>query len=316
MRLSLDEFDLAEVVEEAMMTLKVDAARKEIRMEAELDGRASSIVADRAKIKQILTNLLSNAVKFTPAGGRVHLTSTRAEADLLVSVEDTGIGIRPEDQERIFAAFTQVDGSYARNYQGTGLGLTLVKRFVEMHGGSISVSSRAGEGSIFTFRIPLAPGRAHREDAPQSVQQNAKWAEGADLGAGRLVLVVEDNPGNLKLAREILHSRGFRVLEASSGEEALDTVRFIRPDLILMDIQLPGLDGLAVTRRLKDNPATRDIPTVALTAHAMPGDEVSALAAGCVGYIPKPIDAAGFPRRVAEILARSADPAATGKENA
>src|SRR5262249_48754384 len=147
----------SEVVEEALMTLKVDASRKKIRLEARVDESASTVVADRAKIKQILTNLLSNAVKFTPAGGQVHLTAGRRGQELSASVSDTGIGIRPEDQERIFAAFMQVDGSYARNYQGTGLGLTLVKRFVEMHGGVISVSSRVGEGSTFTFRIPLSP---------------------------------------------------------------------------------------------------------------------------------------------------------------
>ena len=304
MRLCLDEIELGEVVEESMMTLKVDASRKEIRLEANLDGSVAGVVADRAKIKQILTNLLSNAVKFTPAGGRVQLSATRQAGCLEVSVKDSGIGIRSEDQERIFAAFTQVDGSYARKYQGTGLGLTLVKRFVEMHGGTISVQSAVGKGSVFTFRIPMTPG-GNRQGGDQyvSVPVDQEAVE-PRMGSGQLILVVEDNPGNMKLAREILIARGYRVLEAASGEEALDTIRFIRPDLILMDIQLPGLDGLAVTRRIQANPETRDIPTVALTAHAMMGHEASALEAGCVGYIPKPIDGTGFPRRVAEILAQ------------
>jgi len=312
MRLSLDEIELAEVVEEAMMTLRVDATRKEIEMEATLEGSMAGIVADRGKIKQILTNLLSNAVKFTPAGGRVHLTAERRDRFLQVSIQDTGIGIRKEDQERIFAAFIQVDGSYARKYQGTGLGLTLVKRFVEMHGGEIWVTSEVGRGSTFSFRIPLAPS----ELQPSSDASERPPAEGPAAPAqstGQLILVVEDNPGNMKLAREILSSRGYRVVEAVSGEDALDTIRFIRPDLILMDIQLPGLDGLAVTRRILANPQTQDIPVVALTAHAMMGHEASALQAGCVGYIPKPIDATGFPRRVAEILAHT--PPAAGPEH-
>jgi len=304
MRMSLDEFDLEPVVEEAMMTLRVEASRREIRLDATLDPVLQAVVADRAKFKQILTNLLSNAVKFTPPGGRVHLATSREGANLRVTVEDTGIGIRREDQERIFAAFIQVDGSYARKYQGTGLGLTLVKRFVEMHGGEISVRSEVGKGSVFTFRIPLAPEPGESEvDAPLSGGTSLDVASGnPPEGTGGLILVVEDNPGNLKLAREILASRGYRVLEAATGEEALDAVKFIRPDLILMDIQLPGMDGLTVTRKLKSNPATQDIPTIALTAHAMPGDQARALEAGCVGYIAKPIDTATFPRRVAEVL--------------
>jgi len=246
----------------------------------------------------------------------VHLASRRQADELVVSVADTGIGIRAEDQERIFAAFTQVDGSYARNYQGTGLGLTLVKRFVEIHGGSISVSSRIGEGSVFTFRIPLSPQAGGNGETLAPGPPGQDTTEPTMEAAGRLILVVEDNPGNMKLTREILRARGFRVLEASSGEEALDTVRFIRPDLILIDIQLPGLDGLSVTRRLKADPSTCDIPVVALTAHAMQGDEDAAMEAGCVAYIPKPIDAAAFPRRVIVALSRTSPAPIKVKESA
>jgi len=308
MRLALDEFDLSEAVEEAMMTLRVEASRKEIALEARLDPALSSVVADRGKFKQILTNLLSNAVKFTPAGGSVGLSAAREGDFLRVSVDDTGIGIRPEDQQRIFAAFIQVDGSYARKYQGTGLGLTLVKRFVEMHGGEISVSSEVGKGSLFTFRLPLRRCEtAPTEADSRGARPAAALRHPRDLGdgPGDLILVVEDNPANLKLVREILKGRGYRVLEAASGEEALDALKFIHPDLILMDIQLPGMDGLAVTRRLKGDPATRDIPTIALTAHAMKRDEARVLEAGCSGYIPKPIDTVDFPRQVAEYLRRN-----------
>jgi signal transduction histidine kinase/ActR/RegA family two-component response regulator len=301
MSVSLEEFDVESVVEEALMTLKVEASRKEIRMEAMLDPSVTTLVADRAKFKQILTNLLSNAVKFTPAGGRVSLGTSREAEVLKVSVEDTGIGIRPEDQERIFAAFIQVDGSYARKYQGTGLGLTLVKRFVKMHGGDISVNSEMGRGSVFTFRIPLAPARS--PEAEPVTEAPIAEPLPAEVGPQEgLILVVEDNPGNMKLTREILVSRGYRVLEAASGEEALDALKFIRPDLILMDLQLPGMDGLTVTRRLKADPTTRDIPTLALTAHAMPKDLEKALEAGCAGTIAKPIDTVSFPQRVAATL--------------
>jgi signal transduction histidine kinase/CheY-like chemotaxis protein len=309
MRLALDEFDLSLAAEEALMTLRVEADRKEIALEARLDPAVPSVRADRGKFKQILTNLLSNAVKFTPAGGRVCLSTAREGSALRVSVEDSGIGIRPEDQARIFAAFIQVDGSYARKYQGTGLGLTLVKRFVEMHGGEIFVTSEVGKGSTFTFRLPFSPRAAAVADpaplVPVAAAPAARESLNVSEGPGDLILVVEDNPANLKLVREVLKGRGYRVLEATSGEEALDALKFIHPDLILMDIQLPGMDGLTVTRRLKRDPATRDIPTIALTAHAMKRDEARVLEAGCAGYIPKPIDTVNFPKQVADYLRRN-----------
>ncbi|MGH9896727.1 MAG: response regulator [bacterium] len=117
-----------------------------------------------------------------------------------------------------------------------------------------------------------------------------------------MILVVEDNPANMKLVRDLLRANGHRVVESTTGEEALDALKFIRPNLILMDIQLPGMDGLEAARRLRDDPATRDIPVVALTAHVMKGDEVRAKMSGCVGYIPKPIDTVEFPRLVAGYL--------------
>jgi signal transduction histidine kinase/CheY-like chemotaxis protein len=314
MRLALDEFDLGQVAEEALMILRVEASRKDIRLEAELEPEARDVVADRSKLKQILTNLLSNAVKFTPPGGRVRLAAARRDGRLEMRVEDSGIGIRKEDQERIFAAFIQVDGSYARKYQGTGLGLTLVKRFVEMHGGTITVESEVGKGSTFRVTLPLSVRQEQAEPVAAAQPEAAAGPTGSEARrGGESILVVEDNPANLKLAREILASRGYRVLEAASGEEALDTLRYIHPDLILMDLQLPGMDGLTVTRRLKGDPATRHIPTVALTAHVMAGDDSRALEAGCVGYIPKPIDTMSFPQRVAEILTRYPAPQGSGK---
>ncbi len=129
----------------------------------------------------------------------------------------------------------------------------------------------------------------------------------ATEGDGDLVLVVEDNPINMKLVRDILKSNGYRVAESTTGEEALDALKFIHPNLILMDIQLPGMDGLRAARLLRDNPETRDIPVIALTAHVMKGDEIRAKEAGCAGYIPKPIEPGEFPRQIAAFLHRSAD---------
>ncbi len=310
MKLSAEEFEIGPVCEEAMALLRVEAGRKHIEIVLDVEDSALEVRADRNKIKQIMNNLLSNAVKFTHPGGRVTLRTRRVVDRLAVSVIDTGIGIRDEDQERIFQAFTQVDGSYARRYQGTGLGLTLVKKFVEMHGGSVTLESRFGEGSDFTFTIPgvLTP-RPQAEEASLSERPEGvtRLTHDAD-GQGDLILVVEDNPINLKLVRDILKASGYRVAESTTGEEALDALKFIRPDLILMDIQLPGMDGLRAARLLRDNPETRDIPVVALTAHVMKGDEVRAKEAGCAGYIPKPIEPGNFPRQIAAFLQRGGNP--------
>jgi signal transduction histidine kinase/CheY-like chemotaxis protein len=307
MKLSKELFELGPVVEEALSLLRVEAGRKHIELGADHPEAEIEVHADRSKVKQIMGNLLSNAVKFTPPGGRVTLGARQEGAFMTISVSDTGIGIKPEDQGRIFQAFTQVDGSYARKYQGTGLGLTLVKKFVEMHGGRVQVESRVGEGSVFSFSLPNLVG-GERDGAPSVAPGEGPIAVGsapAELESrleGELILVVEDNPSNMKLVADILKLHAYRVVEAATGEEALDALKFIRPALILMDVQLPGLDGLEVARMLRDDPETRGIPVVALTAHAMKGDEVRAHEAGCVGYIPKPIDTALFPRKISEFL--------------
>ncbi|OLC53811.1 MAG: hypothetical protein AUH92_05195 [Acidobacteria bacterium 13_1_40CM_4_69_4] len=307
MKLSLEEFEIGPVVEEAMALLRVEAGRKHIELVSEVEEPGLEIVADRSKVKQTMNNLLSNAVKFTHPGGCVTLRARRDGERLAVSVIDTGIGIKEEDQERIFHAFTQVDGSYARRYQGTGLGLTLVRKFVGMHGGRVTLKSRFGAGSDFTFIIPGVVTRAPETGATRDLagREGVSALTRPSEGDGGLILVVEDNPINMKLVRDILKANGYRVAESTTGEEALDALKFIHPNLILMDIQLPGMDGLRAARLLRDNPETRDIPVIALTAHVMKGDEIRAKEAGCDGYIPKPIEPGEFPRQIAAFLHRS-----------
>ena len=308
MVLQREVFEIGPVVEEAMALLRVEAQRKRLDLSARVENPAALLDADRSKIKQVLSNLLSNAVKFTPQEGRITLSVVAAGERMRLVVEDTGIGIAPEDQERIFQAFTQVDGSLARQYQGTGLGLTLVKRFVEMHGGSIALESRPGAGSRFVVEIPAACETARTSPEP-GPDPRAAGAPGATPGAAGaaareadLVFVIEDDPSHLRLVRDRLAPRGLRLAHSTSGEEALEALKFVRPDLILVDIQLPGMDGLQVTRLLRSRPGTRDVPILALTAYAMPGDEVRAKEAGCTAYMTKPIDAARFVAAVAQLL--------------
>jgi len=325
MRLAREVFEVGIVVEEAMALLRVEAGRKGIDLVSEILEPYALLDADRSKVKQVMSNLLSNAVKFTPPGGRVALSASRAGDRLLIEVEDTGIGIHPDDQQRIFEAFTQVDGSLARQYQGTGLGLTLVKRFAEMHGGRVSLTSTPGTGSRFGVEIPgLRPAEEITAEAwalehhgtgtplePASIAAGPMLAANAAPNtlpaaapaAGDLVFVIEDNAANLRLVRDLLKSRGHRVAAASTGEEALESLKFLKPRLILIDIQLPGMDGLQVARQLKARPGTREIPIVALTAHAMKGDEERAREAGCSGYLTKPFGTTEFLELVASLLA-------------
>jgi CheY-like chemotaxis protein len=252
----------------------------------------------------VLVNLLSNAVKFTSPGGEVRIGYRREVRDLVCWVRDTGIGIAPEDVDRIFEEFFQVDGSYSRSYGGTGLGLALVRRMLQMLGGRIELQSTPGEGSCFTIRIADCV----LDEAPPEEREpvEAPAAPPADpTSPGRVIAVVEDNAVNRKLARNVLRSRGYAVVEATTGEEALAVLRRERVDLVLMDIQLPGMDGLEVTRRLKADPATSSIPIVALTAHAQQSDADRARDAGCVGTITKPIRLAAFPGQVEAYLAEA-----------
>jgi len=314
MTIQREEFSFPPLVGDCLTVVKPLALKKRIAVDCRLGGGPQTAWADVGMIRQILYNLLSNAVKFTPEGGRIEVRAWGEGRHLVVSVSDTGIGIAHEDRERIFTEFYQVDGSYARRYQGTGLGLALTRRFVEMHGGTIALDSELGSGSTFTFRIPDGV-RSDQEEAGGSPEGASDPAPaGTEHSAcGETVLVVEDNPANMRLTFSLLAHAGFRILQADRGERALQILAVELPRLILMDIQLPGMDGLELTRRLKSDPRTASIPVVALTAHVMKGDEARALEAGCSGYIPKPIDPVRFAAQVAGYL-RSAAPHATLQE--
>jgi len=224
----------------------------------------------------------------------------------VLSVEDDGIGIPEADHERVFQEFFQVDGSYNREHQGTGLGLALVRKMVGMHGGAVTLASHPGQGARFTCSYP---GSLLAEEVPEPAPLPSPPAA-AGTGApaspresgAKLILLVEDHVLNRKLARNALRSRGFRVLEAGNGDEALEQVRQHRPDLILMDLELPGPDGLEITRRLKADPSTAGIRVVAVTAHAERISERDARAAGCAGFITKPIRLARFPAQIESLL--------------
>ena len=288
MDLVYDTFEVATAFAEVRSVIRALTERRSLTLTADIEPLELAVRADKSKFKQVLYNLLTNAIKFTPGGGNIWLHACRTGDELIVEVGDTGVGIPAEHQDKIFSEFYQVPGE-ARRHQGTGLGLPLTRRFVDLHGGTISVESEEGVGSVFTVRLP-----AHGQSAGEEGAQNH-----------RRILLVEDDASNAELTRMVLNGNGFDVDVAEDGQEGLDKARARRYDLVIMDVRLPVLDGLSVTRMLKSDPKTAGIPVVALTAHAMKGDEQRALAAGCAAYITKPIEVAQFVQRISSFMEAS-----------
>jgi PAS domain S-box-containing protein len=261
------------------------AHEKGVRLSLQIDDTLGWGVADTRRVKQILVNLLSNAVKFTPTGGtiglEVHGDATAGVVQL--SVWDTGVGIAPADLDKLFHPFVQIDARLAREHGGTGLGLSLVKQLAEMHGGSVDVESAVGRGSRFTVTLPWTPCPETDEtlDAPASLLP--------PLDGAPRVLIVEDHPVLRALLTYFLQEQGYAVDAASGGLEALALAEATPPQFILMDVQMPGMDGLEVTCRLRALPACSDTPIIAVTALAMPGDRERCLDAGMTDYLSKPV---------------------------
>ncbi|HEY0493140.1 MAG TPA: response regulator [Candidatus Dormibacteraeota bacterium] len=242
-------------------------------------GNAEAVQADRSKFKQVLYNLLSNAVKFTPPPGKITVVIKDSAEQLVVSVHDTGIGMKPEDLPKLFREFEQIDGSYTRRYQGTGLGLALCRRFVEMHGGRIWAESQFGAGSTFTFTIPREPRAALEPAVPI---QPAASLDTMDLP---LALVIEDDPNSSQRMTAEIQGVGFRVAHAQDGEEAVRKAMEILPDLVVMETVLPRRDGWQVLQELRGRAATADVPV--LVCSVTRNDELMERF-GVLGYVAKP----------------------------
>ena len=439
LELELDLVDVGEVCEASMRFVKETAQKKRLKLITSIDQQVIAVNADARRLKQILVNLLTNAVKFTPEGGQVGLEVV-GDADqevVRLSVWDTGIGISQEHMKHLFQPFMQLDTGLDRRYEGTGLGLSLVSRMVELHGGSVTVDSAGeGEGSRFTvslqwnpqavaavepeepdaLRAPVAsalvvedsrsaaellerylkemdvsstvldrgervlevatasrpdvilldlllPGESgwdvlaqlkadpHTCDIPVVIVSVVdERVRGLELGAqeylvkpftrdqlhtalettvaGRdapmptsalvvpaepesdaapLILIAEDNEANVRSISGYLVAKGFRLTVARNGGEAVDQTRELRPDLILMDIQMPGVDGVEATRQIREDPEFSSIPIIALTALAMPGDRERILEAGANEYMAKPVSLRILVKTMNTLLARSAE---------
>jgi len=249
-------------------------------------------VGDVTRLRQVLVNLLSNAVKFTPEGGRigVEVSGDTARRQVRFVVWDTGIGIAPEDMSRLFNPFVQLDSRLARQHSGTGLGLSLVHRLVDMHGGSVAVDSTVGEGTRFTVALPWLPlpdSDARADVIPAGPRIDSVM--GAHHNGPPLVLIADDNAPARTMVGDYLDRAGFRVVFAEDGKAALDRARSDTPAVILMDVQMPGLDGIEVIRRLRALPEIAAVPIVALTALVRPGDRERCLSAGATTFLSKPV---------------------------
>jgi len=293
LELELTPFSVHEMLDKVRGLVELGAARKGLTLEVEHAADDDYLMGDEARLRQVLANLLSNAVKFTDAGSvrlSVHREPLgRSYVRLRLSVEDTGVGIAPDQLARLFQPFTQADASITRRFGGTGLGLTISQRLVQQMGGQIQVESQVGRGSRFHFAL-----RFERVDAAELEEH---LAEAREVGARELygvrILVVEDQPLNQEVAAGILTGAGAAVDMADNGAQALHRLRVEGAgayDLVLMDVQMPVLDGYETTRRIREELGLRDLPVIAMTAHAMSGERERCQSAGMDDYIAKPID--------------------------
>ena len=305
--IELGSLDVEQVCQASHRLIKEAALRKQISVAVVIDRSLRQLVADQRRLKQILVNLLSNAVKFTPEGGQIGLdvVGDRVKREVRFTVWDTGIGISPADQTRLFQPFLQLDSGLSRHYEGTGLGLVLVKRLTEMHGGALHIESEVGKGSRFTVVLPWIEndGRSDEaEDSSQPVAVSVSCSAPHEPGATPLILIVDDNTFSMRGLKDYLVFKGYCVELAADGETAIERAEGLHPDLILMDIQMPGMDGLEAIRRIRLVPGLSAIPIVALTALAMPGDRDRTLEAGATEYVSKPASLDQLHRLIRSLL--------------
>lgn len=276
-----DWVDVPTAVAESIGGLRPLAERKQLGLD--VDAAPGLVQADRGRLRQVLYNLLSNAIKYTPPGGSIRVSTTQAAGELRISVADTGIGIAPEDQARVFEEFRQV-GDPALRQDGTGLGLALTRRLVEAHRGHVELVSVPGEGSTFTVVLPLASDGPAPPAAPRASASGGGVRSGA---AGADVLIIEDDPGAVRLLRTYLETAGYHVRVASDGEGGLAQASRTPPGAILLDVLLPGMDGWDVLRALKADETLREVPVIIVTVVDERG---VGLALGAADYFLKPVD--------------------------
>jgi signal transduction histidine kinase/ActR/RegA family two-component response regulator len=310
LRLNVKAIQLISVIQAAVDSVHPAFEAKGVQLEMVWDAASVRIVGDENRLQQVFWNLLSNAMKFTPKGGRVQITVKRIESQARIIVSDTGEGITPEFLPQVFEPFRQADGSITKGHGGLGLGLAIVRRLVEMHGGAISVMSGGrGQGATFTVSIPIVPVRQTALAAPidsTTIATSEKTAINTELPnlTGIRVLAVDDEGDTRAMIRGVLEQFGANVLTAGSAEEALEVFPGWKPDVLLFDIGMPQEDGNMLIQKVRQLEAKegRNTPAIALTAYARVEDRMRALAAGYQMFIPKPVEAGELVVTIANLI--------------
>jgi len=305
MPLDIDKFDIKSTVSGVCQFFELAASQKGLDLFCDIDPNLpSSLLGDRIRVQQVLNNLVGNAVKYTHSG-QVRLGAYSQSIDekrhrVLFVISDTGIGIPDESIGELFQPFTQVSGGYTRRYEGAGLGLAICRRLVDLMGGSLSVDSAKGQGTTMIFSLPFERAPGGREG-----NETASDNEGGVAVAGLKTLVAEDDYVNSCAIRIMLEKVGFQVETASTGREAVEALKHTKFDVVLMDIQMPEMNGIEATKAIRDGEAGTgniQIPIVAMTAYAMAGDQEIFLNAGMNSYVPKPVDKSGLLDAIAEAI--------------
>jgi predicted ATPase/signal transduction histidine kinase/CheY-like chemotaxis protein/tRNA A-37 threonylcarbamoyl transferase component Bud32 len=310
--LNLTPTNLANLCQASLAFVKPQAQKKQLQLELMLPAHLPDIWVDERRIRQVLINLLNNAVKFTPAGGNITLAVSYLPAldnsptgeCLKIAVIDTGIGIAPADIDKLFQPFIQIDSALNRQYQGTGLGLALVKRIVELHGGQVGLTSTVGVGSCFSIVLPYTRDGAAVITTIDSPALSRNVATTAPVPpAAPLILLAEDNEANINMFSSYLETKGYRLTVAKNGREAIELARSQHPNLILMDVQMPEMDGIEAMQHIRQDSTLVDVPIIALTALAMPADRDRCLEAGANEYLSKPVKLKQLAESIQSMLA-------------
>jgi CheY-like chemotaxis protein len=289
--LDITRVNVNAVCEASLRLIKQQAQKKNQEVALQIDEGLGWIWADERRLKQMMVNLLSNAVKFTAENGKIGMEfhGDRKENRVTITVWDNGIGIKEEDLPRLFKPFVQLDSGFAREAGGTGLGLTLVAQMAHMHGGSVNVESQTNHGSRFSIVLPWEPALA--VDTVERMKTTGKFrAIKPEAGNKRSILLVEDTPEVVMMLRDYLELSGYKVVTARDGLDGIEQAKLTHPDLILMDLQMPRMNGLEATAKLRTDPDFKHTPIIALTALAMSGDRERCIAAGMDEYISKPVN--------------------------
>jgi signal transduction histidine kinase len=306
LRLELRAVELTSILDGALDSVRPTADARGITLECNLPDGSDPILCDPARMQQVIWNLLSNAIKFTPHGGTVTLRAARSSGSVVITVSDTGTGIDPAFLPHVFDRFRQQDPVTTRAHGGLGLGLSIVRHLVELHGGHVRASSEgAGRGATFTVTIPAAPPAA--DHGVEAVAQTAALPADLPSLAGVRVLVVDNEADARALVAAILEGCGAHVTTAESAAEAVDQIQRERPDVLLSDIAMPGEDGYSLIRRLRAMDRDgRPLPAAALTAFATAADRARALLAGYQAHVAKPVEPSELAAVVAALAGRTA----------